>query len=44
MREVRASDRSGIRLRPLLDVELLIGVVAFLVALGVVVWLVRRRR
>jgi hypothetical protein len=27
----------------MLDVELLVGVVAFLVALGLVVWLVRRR-
>jgi hypothetical protein len=31
-------------LRTVLDLELLVGVVAFLVALGVVVWLVRRRR
>jgi hypothetical protein len=31
-------------LKVMLDVELLAGVVAFLVALGVVVWLVRRRR
>jgi hypothetical protein len=44
VRALRASDRSGIRLRPLLDVELLIGVVAFLIGLGVLVWLWRRRR
>jgi hypothetical protein len=44
VRALRASDRSGIRLRPLLDVELLIGVVAFLVVLGVLVWLWRRHR
>jgi uncharacterized protein (TIGR03382 family) len=31
-------------LRVILNLELLVGVVAALVALGVVVWLVRRRR
>lgn len=31
-------------LRVILNLELLVGVVAGLVALGVVVWLVRRRR
>jgi hypothetical protein len=30
-------------LKVMFDVELLVGVVAFLVALGLVVWLVRRR-
>jgi hypothetical protein len=44
VRALRTSDRSGIRLRPLLDLELLVGIAAFLVALGVVVWLVRCRR
>jgi hypothetical protein len=31
-------------LRTMLDLELLVGVVAFLVAFGVVVWLLVRRR
>jgi hypothetical protein len=30
-------------LRVILNLELLVGVVAFLVAIGLVVWLVRRR-
>jgi hypothetical protein len=44
VRALRASDRRDIRLRPLLDLDLLLGIVAFLIVLGVLVWPWHRRR